>query len=173
MNDFKDIPGNEYAKRALEVAAAGKHTIALIGEDASTLHALWEAAPRGAWVFCCGLNDDVQGVDMYLLLERKRQGDYPYGYKGEASVEVEKRIQAALHLGDITLSRDCVELLKAFKKAFNPNEKCEQVLIRVARTIANLDNKKRIGIAHLAEACQYVMYPSNAVEERKMLADLI
>lgn len=58
-------------------------------------------------------------------------------------------------LEDCSLDQDCLSLLKKAMEKLNLSGRAYDRILKVARTIADLDAKKRINTNHIAEAIQY------------------
>ena len=54
-----------------------------------------------------------------------------------------------------TLDDGCARLMKAAFQSMGLTARSYDRILRVARTIADLDGAERIGVEHLAEAVQY------------------
>jgi magnesium chelatase family protein len=53
------------------------------------------------------------------------------------------------------LTKDVEQILRQASAKFNLSARSYMKMIKVARTIADLDNSKEITVAHMAEALQY------------------
>ena len=114
---------------------------------------------------------EVPAVSFEELVERK---------EGEPSAAIKARVDAARALQHkrfagtgtnsnarmtpeqlhkiCTLSEDCAALMEEAFETMGLTARSYDRILKVARTIADLDNAKEIGVAHIAEAIQYRTY---------------
>jgi len=119
----------------------------------------------------------IDRIDMHIDLPPVETEKLIVDSKSESSNEVKKRVQAARNLqtlryrktklacnGDlsvkdikefITLDKDCMMILRQAAEIMGLSARSYYRTIKVARTIADLDNEKNIAVSHLAEALQY------------------
>lgn len=190
---WEDIVGMEHAKRAMEVAIAGQHTMLVVahpqqqGEGVARL-AREQGVQAGCVLVCpCGwFGDDKRectcsietiaewqaqripaGYDIYVETYRqspdkivahfmRKNAGYP---TGESLDVVLARAERAKEYGATHTSLNIDEagfsLVRAFIHTLNAGPDEVDRVLRVARTIANLNCEDRIQTVHLAEAMQY------------------
>jgi predicted ATPase with chaperone activity len=177
-SDFLHIRGQEACKRAMLIAMAGNHSIFLLGPTGCGKTMLIEAAVVMGAVEVLEFTVETQGYPeeerKTEIHEMKRMGrladmhvevpNVPYRElvgksKGTDSAYFCKKLEEMAEYEDLTLGEDSLLLGKqAFDEMKNMNPRSFNAAIRVARTIANLDTEKQIGVAHFAEALQYRLF---------------
>lgn len=186
MMDLTDIPEQWHVKRALEVAAAGGHTIRIVGTNLAPLHELQAAGnvlfravsrdgavevaltcPCG-WLeskhedCTCGPNALFQyreatvACEITVMACDPRPDDCPARF--DSIAEVAARIRRMGDWEGLSLGNDARTLMDCALRQLGLSQDQGCTTIRVARTIANLDGCESIRVAHIAEAIQYVAY---------------
>ena len=182
---FEDIIGQEHAKKALEVALAGQHTISFIGKDEAEALAEW-AVEHGltAWAVqqcpCGYFGEPTKECTCSLSQVSKWQkrkayqnalnaeivvecpSPYPYqidawvsGKRGEPEGAMLARVEAKGQRPEPTLDQTSRSLLSVATKQLSLVTDRVKSMISVAQTIAALAKANQIGVVHLAEAIQY------------------
>jgi predicted ATPase with chaperone activity len=174
------IKGQEMGKRAATVAAAGGHSILFIGppgQGKTMLRAL--AAELGhdesyeARACPCGhRNDPMQNcsctvakierhhaklprTEIAIEVPRVSAREWAAQSRGTGVAEMQAAIKGTGHFTDATLDEESRNLLRAACAELNYGGAERESIIRVARTIANLDNSENIRPMHLCEAINY------------------
>ncbi len=143
---FDDIKGSAHVKRALEVAAAGGHTVSLFGDGCLTALA----------ILADGIGIEVVADGADITVEVPIRPSW-VNYVGEPHEHVIERIKACRENNpDLPMDDLASVLLRAATKNYslNPVRVCQ--VVDVAVTIANLAGAQSIHAAHMAEAIQYV-----------------
>jgi len=174
------IKGQEMSKRAVTVAAAGSHSILFVGppgQGKTMLRALlaalghdesYEARPCP-----CGFRNDLVCTCTVAKLERHfaklpqteitmevprvPARELAARTPGIDLAEIRAAIDHAAHYSDLTLDEDNNNLLRAAASELHISAARRESTVRVARTIANLDNSETIRPMHLCEAINYHM----------------
>ncbi|MGI5976799.1 MAG: YifB family Mg chelatase-like AAA ATPase [Candidatus Limivicinus sp.] len=116
-------------------------------------------------------------IDLIVEVPALEYDELRQNRPSESSADIKMRVDAArniqrrrfkddgsmcnAHIGSAmlrefcALSPDCEELMHAAYNSMNLTARSYDRILRVARTIADLDNSENIGPAHLAEAIQY------------------
>ena len=151
--DMIDVAGQEAAKRALEIAVAGGHTVTIDGPEVERRH-----LTAGFLTIGGAVNDVTIGGELYIKVGPTSVSDILLPCPAEPSRVIKERaLRAASTLiaGDVCdqLDYNGEQLLKLAA------ERCRafdlDVARRVARTIAALDGKDGPGRIHVAEALAY------------------
>ena len=185
MTVLEDIKGQMTAKRALAVAWAGNHTIMLAGPrgtgKASLRDAFFMTHATIMDTCACGNYNSVGKLctcnERFLTRWRLRFireaakhditvecPEVPTKYlmdtsKGETLCLIEQRVTRAVEFGvlhtSVKLGDTAGRLIEMASRrmAFTPGD--YDAVIRVGRTIANMDQSPELQAKHLAEACQY------------------
>ena len=104
--------------------------------------------------------DFQKQFDLRLGVSPLRREELERTYEGESTGDVVHRVEKARRylqetLVSCELSAECEALLSAYQRYYYPSNFQKNALVSVAVSIAALDGVAEIGIAHLAEACQY------------------
>lgn len=116
-------------------------------------------------------------IDIHIEVPAVSYDDLESKQKEESSAEIKKRVDAARKIqlnrykgesifsnSNLTpelmnkycsLSADCNELLKSAFEKLGLSARAHNRILKVARTIADLDGAEEIGLSHLAEAVRY------------------
>jgi predicted ATPase with chaperone activity len=174
------ICGQEGAKRATLVAAAGGHTLLLVGSSGcgkTMLRAvalqLGLATTFEARLCKCGAYGDPRRscpcTPRQLASIRNTWPEceitvevppVPAKYKqasmaGTSTEEMKKQIEDAATYASLVLHEDARRLLDVSQSETGFDDRVRETIIRVARTIANLDHSENIELSHLTEAINY------------------
>jgi hypothetical protein len=166
-DDFARCHGNEIAKRALEIAAVGKHSIALVtaNEDAREAAAALLKAAQPVGVFRGFSTERGEAADLIVEVHEPRDCDRFEPH--ETSAEIAARIEAARprlarwptdadeETLDAQLEEPAHKLLEAAMEAMRLDDRAVARVYLVARSIAALADVQRIGRIHIAEALAY------------------
>jgi predicted ATPase with chaperone activity len=174
------IKGNEMAKRALLVAIAGNHSILFLGPHGvgkSMLrlaafefnhHKSFEALPCS-----CGFKNDPANTcnctiakirkatekwphaEMFVEVPRLRSREMESKLAGTGKPQFQDQLNRMLHETDETLSDTSRTLMRHATQEMGITSEQAASVLRVARTIANLDCNKFIEPQHLSEAINY------------------
>lgn len=170
--DLADIKGQESAKRALEVAAAGGHNLLMIGPPGAGKSMLAARLPSilppllptellevsmiasvageiegGALTNRRPFRSPHHSASMPALVGgglRARPGEISLAHNGVLFLE---EIARADDTG-LTLLRDAADSMRLSARGYHR-------VLRVARTLADLDGAEKVGRVHLAEALSY------------------
>jgi predicted ATPase with chaperone activity len=173
------IHGNEMEKRALVVAAAGDHSILFVGPPncgKTMLRALalelglgntFETRPcpcgyHGSPVRSCNCSIakiekcravwPVADITVEVVQPPQRELN---GRPGTAVADMKAQIAGLSSHTDLALDNDSMNLLKCACVELGIDPDARNRIIAIARTIANLDNSRRIGPSHTCEAINY------------------
>ena len=173
------ICGNEMAKRALLVAAAGNHTILFVGPPncgKTMLRAValelglgstFEARPcpcgyHGSPVRACNCTAvkiercragwPVADITIEVVQPPQREFN---GRPGTGVAEMKAQIEAKTNFDSLELTDDSSRLLRAAASEYALDADARNRIVAIARTIANLDHNERIDARHLCEAINY------------------
>jgi predicted ATPase with chaperone activity len=174
------IQDNELAKRALQIAVAGRHSILFVGPSKCGKTMLRAAALELGLedtfeVRCCpcGNHSDPRSVCHCTAKQVERQvAKYPITdiaievhrsaerqrhVPGTSLAQMRDHIANSAQFTDLALDQDSSVLLKACSTELGLDPATRERCVQVARTIANLDQADRIGAAHISEAISYRM----------------
>lgn len=175
------IWGNEMAKRAVQIAAAGQHSILLVGPASSgktmlraVCHELGVQACYEARHCPCGDYGDPRRACNCSMAQMKRvAAKWPLADITVEAVPPSNRIKQVVgttlahmkdylakmaHHTDDNLSEDSANLLKCAATELGLDLPTQGRIVRVARTIANLDHAPHIGAMHISESINYRMF---------------
>ena len=177
------ISGNEMAKRALLVAAAGNHSILFIGPPncgKSMLRAValelglgttFEARPCP-----CGYRNDPRRAcecrcnqierhlrklpvaDITIEVVQPPLRELMSKQPGTGLAEMKSQIARMSGYSDLNLDQDSANLLRCACTELGIDPDARNRSIAIARTIANLDRSERIAPHHTCEAINYRAY---------------
>jgi len=181
-DDLSIIRGNEMGKRALLVAITGKHSILFVGPPASGKTMLRAVATKFGVVSyecrpCpCGYHNSptkecsctaraiekhrktIPVADIVIELCPPTQRDLNGRLAGTSTKDLENALLQCAAFDDMTLCQDSQNILKAACTELGIDARQRETIIRVARTIANLDRSPKIKPSHLCEAINYQTY---------------
>ncbi len=181
-NDFGRIKGQEAAKRAVTIALAGRHFLILIGPSGNGKSMLIESAKaidpefkaKEVTVWNRLLKDNPKQRDRHFEPLCRLQADMhvevpwlPFREwskpcrgtdTGTARQAVERARDFAAGHSDLTLNEGCLLLAKQAYDELGMTPRALDAAIRVARTIANMEESEHIQEQHLAEAVQYRLF---------------
>jgi predicted ATPase with chaperone activity len=179
---FGIIKGHEMAKRALLIAVAGNHSILFVGPKGVGKSMLRAAGLEFSYhksfeaLTCpCGFSHDpcnechctpakIKRVrekwphtDIWMEVPRVPEREMQSKLNGTGNAHFQGQLERIAHFTDLTLDQHSSNLLKCAvsELGLTPDER--DTVVRVARTIANLDEYKEIRVEHLSEALNYRM----------------
>ena len=177
--DFADIKAQESAKRAITIALAGSHSIVLIGPsghgktmliaaargldptfpDRAREITLWRRSEdpqkrSKAMEALMRLNHELQ-VEVPLVPFRELSSRRPGTDSSIIARQMARARQYAASHTDLTLGDACLLLMKQAYDELGLSPRSYQIIIRVARTIASMEQADPIQEQHIAEAVQY------------------
>ncbi len=156
---WEDIPENEMAKRAVEIAAAGGFSLALISHDntianALTAHARELGAGDVRVVPAEALDANIEALDADIVAVVFPPSHDTRGYEKFSAVRV--RIERAkLANTRCQLSDMAWRLLGMARRDWGFGLEKAQRTIRISHTIAMLSESEIIDAEHVAEALVY------------------
>jgi predicted ATPase with chaperone activity len=169
--DFAEVRSHEAVKRALTIALAGNHSILLLGPSGHGKTMLAQAATAIRPVAIEEVTIDpkdpnrierlVQYVrcDIHIEVPPVPYRDLTSKRAGTDSARICTQVETATKFGathkDLSLSDSTVLLGKQAYDELGLSARGFTVCVRIARTIANLDQSEQIAELHLAEAVQY------------------
>ena len=96
----------------------------------------------------CEKSENIKArIEKARKIQEKRYKEYGISFNSELTKELIEKF--------CFLDEKCNELLEKFYEIYSLNARTVDRVIRVARTIADLDNSGKIRYEHLAEAIQY------------------
>jgi predicted ATPase with chaperone activity len=172
------IYGNEMAKRALVVAAAGDHSLLFVGPPNCGktmlravalelgLYNTFEARPcpcgyrndprRACSCSCNHIDRHVRKLPVAdITIEMLCPAEMEMRTPGTTVADMRRQIEAKTDHESLELGEDSRTLLKAAVVELTLDADARNVILAVARTIANLDRNERIESRHLCEAINY------------------
>jgi len=144
-----EIPGQEQAKRAVEVACAGGHSIAFIGEDTETA---WQLAN---WALQHGAKAAYLEPIAYADITVEVAPPYPDNPPGEPDENILQRIGEKGGEVSFKMEGHVKDLTELVQRRFRLTHNQQRRLVRVAKTIAALDRFAVVRPEHIAESIQY------------------
>lgn len=169
--DFAEVRSQEAVKRALTVALAGHHSVVLIGPSGHGKTMLSQATKAIGPIEIDEVTIDPKDPGRLQQLQQFVRNDIhvevpPVPYReltskrpGTDSGRIRKQVEAAIKWGaahkDLSLSDSVLMLGKQGYDELGLSARAFTIIVRIARTIANLDQSQRIAELHLAEALQY------------------
>ncbi len=172
------IHGNEMGKRALTIAVAGGHSILFFGSPAVGKTMFRAAA------FALGLKETFEGrtcpcgnfnnprsvcnctvakitahlkklPEAEISIEVCQVPERELNYRGMGLEEIRWRVEQTSKFESLKLDAAGESLLKSAVTELGLNLRVRETALRVARTIANLDNSEVITASHVCEAVNY------------------
>lgn len=163
---WQQLPGHEHLKRALEIASVGNNKIFVLArtESFGIADPLNEETFRSVLKLVTSLKnpnvvignaDDLRNrhkdFDMVIEAVNPRESDYTIG---ESFEEAKRRMDESLKETDMDTKYNIQgnKFLELAEKKLGVDR---GKVMKVARSIANLDKSKKIDVIHIAEAIQY------------------
>lgn len=180
------IHGNEMGKRALTVAVAGKHSILFFGGPAVGKTMLRAAAFNlgltetfeGRCCPCGNYNNPRAACECTVAKIKAHLKKLPEAeiscevchvperelhQRGSGLEEIRRRVEQASKFESLKLDGAGELMLKHAISELGLDLRARDVALRVARTIANLDNSELINSSHVCEAVNYRTILSHGV----------
>lgn len=160
---MEDVAAQETAKRALEIAAAGNHSIALIGDE--TAIADLAAAYPSIGGDPATIRRD-RDADIVIKVEPTSAAEREFAENGETAEEILSRVEKGRkHLPSVgeDPEQKATTLLDDAIRNYGFIDK--NAVLRVAKTIAALDELDSMGRIHIAEALSYQIDREEAPSE--------
>jgi magnesium chelatase family protein len=181
-DDFGRIKGQEAAKRAVTIALAGRHFIILIGPPGNGKSMLIQAAKaidaefqaKEVTVWNRLLNGDPKQrnrhfeplgrlpADMHVEVPWLPFREWAGTRRGTDTATIRQAVERARVFApsheDLTLHEGCLLLAKQAYDEMAMTPRALDAAIRVARTIASMEESPCIQDQHLAEAVQYRLF---------------
>lgn len=166
--ELSNIPGNEYLKRAVNVALSGRHTITVIGNPNNGLKYIQnvfkdtvDITGNGLLTFIspchCGNFEDnilICSCKTDTIIAYQKTAEYQQATKGEIIVELLTPMFNDYSFKK-NIDKQAIALLRsAFDKFYFTVNRMNKI-IDVAETIAKMDNSEIVEPFHIAEAIQY------------------
>ncbi len=171
VTDFAEVRSQEAVKRALIIALAGNHSIVLIGPSGNGKTMLADAAKKIRPIEIDEITIDPKDPgrtqllqqhlckEIYVEVPRVPYRELTSKRPGTDSAHIRKQVDAAVKWSakhtDMFLSDSVLLLGKQAYEELGLSARAFTVVVRIARTIANLEQSERIGESHVAEAVQY------------------
>lgn len=174
------IKGHEMAKRALLIAVAGNHSILFVGPRGVGKSMLRAAGLEfnfhksfEALTCPCGFSHDpcnechctaakIRRVrekwlhaEVWVEVPRVPEREMQSKLNGTGKAHFQAQLERMAHFTDLTLDQHSSNLLKCAVSELGLTPEERDTVVRVARTIANLDDYKEIRVEHLSEAINY------------------
>jgi predicted ATPase with chaperone activity len=174
------IKGNEMAKRALLVAVAGNHSILFVGPHGVGKSMLRAAALEfnhhktfEALTCECGFSNDPRNachctpakikkirskwphVDIFCEVPTLPAREMESKLAGTGKPYFQDQLDRIKHETNLSLNEVSSNLLRACVSELGLTPEERDSIVRVARTIANLDGYDLIQVEHVSEACNY------------------
>lgn len=174
------IKGHEMAKRVLLIAVAGNHSILFVGPKGVgksmlraaglefNFHRSFEA------LSCpCGFSNDpcnechctparIKRVrekwpraDIWVEVPRLPEREMQCKLNGSGKAHFQAQLERMANFTDLTLDQHSNNLLKCAVSELGLTPEERDAVLRVARTIANLDNYEGIRVEHVSESINY------------------
>lgn len=154
ITDLADVRAQEAAKRALEVAVAGRHTITLTGRAPTDIRHLCSAFPS--------IGGDpamiVDHGDILVVVTPATLSDIVIAYPGDPTDVIRARIAHATAVIASITEYDCAAT-QLLKRAAELDLDVDR-LRRLCPTLAALDGSDHVKRLHVGEALGYQWRPS-------------
>ena len=166
--ELNKIPGNEFLKRAVEIALNGRHTITVIGNlnnGLENLETVFENRinEQNSWLLtfispcpCGNFEDNLLECNCSTdtILNHLKTPEYDQATRSEIIVRLLTPMFNDYSF-DKNIDKQAIEFLRTAFNRFHFTVNKMNKIVSVSKTIANMDNSEIIMPWHIAEAIQF------------------
>lgn len=161
--ELNKIPGNEFLKRAVDIALSGRHTITVIGNSNNGLNHLRSVFGQDERLFTfiapcpCGNFEDnflMCNCQTDTILEHIKTPEYSQATRSEIIVRLLTPMFSD-YLFKKNIDKTALEFLRTACTKFHFTLSKVNKIISVAETIAKMSSYENVMSWHISEAIQY------------------